>query len=91
MDDKLPLSVGKELAAIKSRNARVESDKAWETSGTRRSLIALATYVTFVIFLALIGAPNPYINALVPSLAYIISTLTLPSVKKWWLENAYKK
>ncbi|NYZ74652.1 hypothetical protein H0O03_00080 [Candidatus Micrarchaeota archaeon] len=84
----------KQHAAVKKildRNARVEADKAWETSKTRRALIAGATYLVVVLFLHLINAPNPWLNALVPACAYILSTLTLPFVKKWWLEKGYKK
>ncbi len=33
------------LSAIESRNARVENDKAWETSLTRKISILLMTYV----------------------------------------------
>lgn len=32
------------LAEIESRNARVENDKAWETSWTRKLTIAIMTY-----------------------------------------------
>ena len=32
------------LAEIESRNARVENDKAWETSWTRKISIAIMTY-----------------------------------------------
>jgi len=80
-----------QIKQILERNARVEADKAWETSKTRRALIAAATYLVVVLFLHLINAPNPWLNALVPACAYLLSTLTLPFIKKWWLENAYRK
>jgi len=56
----------KEIDEIKSRNKRVEADKAWETSGT-----------TFV-------------NAIVPTIGFFLSTLTIPWFKSWWLRN-YEK
>ena len=80
-----------ELAEIRERNARVEADKAWETSITRRGIIAVFTYAVVVLFLVLIDAPNPWLNALVPAGAYVLSTLTLPFIKKWWLSNSYRK
>jgi len=80
-----------EIAGIKERNKRVEGDKAWETSKTRRGLIAAATYVAAVAFLTAINAPNPFANALVPTAAYLVSTLSLPFVKNWWTENIYSK
>jgi len=75
----------KELQNIKERNARVEADKAWETSFTRRAIIAIMTYLIVVLFLFMINAPKPWLNALVPTAGFILSTLTLPYFKKWWL------
>ncbi len=81
----------KELQEIQERNKRVEADKAWETSKTRRGIVALATYVVFAWFLWLIKSPNFWLNALIPAAAFIISTLTLPFLKNWWIKNFYKK
>ena len=81
----------RELDAIKERNKRVEADKAWETSKTRRGLLALTTYVLSLIVLIMINAPNPALTALVPAVAYVLSTPTLPFFKRWWVENVYKR
>ncbi len=43
-------SLEERVAKIETRNQTVESDKAWETSWTRRGAIALFTYVVVVIF-----------------------------------------
>jgi len=75
-----------EIEEIKKRNKRVEADKAWEISWTRRILIAVLTYFVIVIFFLFAGLPEPFINAIVPSVAFIISTLTVPIVKKIWLK-----
>lgn len=40
-----------EIENIKARNKRVEKDKAWETSLTRRIFIAVSTYILVVVFL----------------------------------------
>ncbi len=76
-----------EIESIKERNRRVEAGKAWETSFTRRAIIAALTYIIVVIFLILINVPYPWLNALVPVAGFIISTLTMPIVKKWWLRK----
>ena len=76
---------------IKERNKRVEADKAWEISITRRSVIALMTYIIISIFLISINVLNPWLNAIVPTVGFILSTLTLPLFKKFWLNNIYKK
>lgn len=70
---------------ILARNTRVESDKAWETSKTRRLIIAGITYLTAATFLKLIGNDAPLINALVPVGGYLLSTLSMPIAKNWWL------
>lgn len=80
-----------ELEEIKKRNQRVEADKAWETSWTRRAIIILLTYIVISIFFYFALIPKPLLNAVVPTIAFTISTLTLPLIKKWWLNKVYKK
>ena len=79
-----------EIKKIQEKNNSVEIDKAWEKSITRRSIIAVMTYIIIVIFLWVINAPNPILNAIIPAAGFIISTLTLPLFKKIWLQNLYK-
>jgi len=80
-----------ELIRIKERNLRVEADKAWETSKTRRGLITALTYIVIVLFLIYANVEDPYLVALIPALGYLLSTLTLPFLKGWWIKNIYKK
>ena len=80
----------KEIESIKKRNKRVEIDKAWELSLTRRLIIALMTYIIIVVFLWSINAPRPYLNAIVPSIGFVLSTLTLPIFKKLWIREIYR-
>lgn len=86
--DKIQL-LKSEIEQLKLRNKLVESNKAWETSLTRRLFIATCTYLTVWLFLIVIGTPKPYIHAIVPSLGFILSTLSLPVVKKYWLNHWY--
>jgi len=81
----------KDIESIKERNRRVETDKAWETSKTRRIIIAAMTYLVIVIFLYIIDAPKPWLIALVPTIGYLLSTLTIQLFKKWWIKSVYKK
>jgi len=81
----------KEIELIKYRNKRVEADKAWETSRTRRVIIAIMTYFIIVIFLFTIDATNPWLISLVPTIGYILSTLTLTLMKKQWIKYIHKK
>ena len=80
-----------DIETIKERNKRVERDKAWETSKTRRIIISIMTYIIIVIFLWSINAPRPWLNAIVPTVGFILSTLTLPFFKQLWINHIYKK
>lgn len=75
-----------EIQSIKERNKRVEADKAWETSWVRRILIMCLTYIVIVIFFLVAQLPKPFLNALVPSVAFLLSTLTLDLFKKYWIQ-----
>jgi len=79
-----------EIEEIKKRNQRVEADKAWETSWTRRLIVLALTYIVIVIFFFFAQLPSPFLNAIVPSLAFVLSTLTIPMFKKWWLNKNQK-
>ena len=81
----------KELSLIKQRNSRVEADKAWETSWARRLTIAAATYFAVLIFLLSISAQNAFLSALVPPIAYLLSTLSVGFLKNYWMKNFYGK
>lgn len=85
MYDYKDMNIEEEILEIKARNRKVETDKAWEISWTRRIFIALATYIIAGIWLMLIHDTNPLLKALVPAAGYILSTLSLPFVKKLWL------
>ena len=78
-------SLQKEIDQIRELNARVEADKAWETSKARKFIIAILTYICMVIFFYFAGLPKPFINSIVPALAFWLSTLTLPLAKQAWL------
>jgi hypothetical protein len=80
-----------EISAIKERNKRVEADKAWETSSTRKVIVLLLTYAVIVIFFFFAHLPEPFLNAIVPAIAFVLSTLTVPLFKKWWLSKFHKK
>lgn len=74
-----------ELQHIKERNKRVELDKAWETSKTRRALLCAVTYTVAALFMYRLGIADPWLNALVPPGGYLLSTLSLPFIKTWWI------
>lgn len=72
------------LAALESRNARVELDKKWETSWTRRLAIAAATYFILGGYLWAIGAEPWWVHAVVPTCGYLLGGLALPIIRRVW-------
>jgi hypothetical protein len=74
----------KRVAAIEDRNKRVESDKNWETSRTRRIAIGMMTYAVVVTYLYVIGNDKPLINGMVPVGGFLLSTLALQGIKRRW-------
>ena len=77
------------LSKIKERNARVEADKAWEVSLFRKFTIAVVTYVLASLVLYFIGIQNFYLSALIQTLGYLLSTLSLPVIKRWWIKTHF--
>jgi len=78
------------IEKIEERNGKVESDKAWETSFTRRGLLILFTYLSIGLYLSAIQVKDSWLNAIVPSVGFLLSTLTLPFFKKMWLKSIGK-
>lgn len=76
-----------ELEIIKARNHAKEIDKAWEISWTRKITIAVITYLSALLFLVIIAVPNPYFAAVVLVGGFLLSTLTLNPLKKWWVNR----
>lgn len=74
-----------EINNIKARNKRVELDKKWETSLTRKICIAILTYIVVVIYSFIITKySNIWLSSLVPVIGFTLSTLSLGIVRKVW-------
>lgn len=77
----------KRIAAIETRNIKVELDKAWETSLLRRGLVAALTYIVVLLFMFSADIEKPFITALVPTIGFLLSTMTVSFVKDRWLKT----
>ncbi len=84
-------SLQNEVNEIKTRNQRVEMDKAWETSWMRRIIVLVLTYLVVVVFFLCAKLPDPCLNAVVPATAFVVSTLTIGFFKKWWIQHNSNK
>lgn len=81
----------KRIEKIEERNRRVETDKAWETSWTRKLLIAIFTYLAIALYFQFVIKIDPWINAIVPTVGFLLSTVTLPLFRKLWEKWGYTK
>ena len=70
---------------ITERNKRVELDKKWETSLTRKICIAVLTYIVVIIYTSITNKiGNVFLSSLVPVMGFLLSTLSLKWVRKVW-------
>lgn len=77
-------TIEERLIDIETRNARVEKDKAWETSWTRRITITFMTYMVVTAYLLFINDEKPFISAAVPAVGFLLSTLLLRQIRDIW-------
>lgn len=76
------MNIEKEIEDIKNRNKRVESDKAWETSWTRKICIMVLTYIIVIIYsYAIKNVDNILLSSLVPVIGFTLSTLSLKFIR----------
>ena len=75
------------ITEIEKRNKKVENDKAWETSSTRKILIIALTYIFAVLYLKIADTTNPFFGAVVPCVGFFLSTQTLSIIKEKWLKR----
>ncbi|MBU1178184.1 hypothetical protein KJ903_03105 [Patescibacteria group bacterium] len=85
------MNIEKEIEELKQRNKKVEAGKAWELSYSRKIILITSTYLAIGIYLWAIDIERPWLNAIVPAAAFMLSTLTLPFLKKLWVKYIYKK
>ena len=81
----------KEIIKIKERNKRVELDKKWETSWTRKICICILTYIVVIIYSNMINKfTNVALSSLVPVIGLALSTLSLKLVRSVWEKRGSK-
>ena len=77
--------LNKEIELIKKRNKRVEKDKKWETSWTRRICIMILTYIVVVLYSFITSKiNNVFLSSLVPVIGFTLSTLSLGVIREFW-------
>ena len=82
----------KRISDIEARNKRVELDKRWETSFTRRVSICILTYIIVLLFSYFINnSNNIFLSSLVPVIGFTLSTLSVNLIRRIWLNVINKK
>ncbi len=77
----------KEIENIKERNKKVELDKSWETSWTRKICIMILTYIVVIIYSYVI---RKYDNILLSSLVPVIRIYIIYIILKIYKKNVGK-
>jgi hypothetical protein len=81
----------KTIEKIEKRNKKVEVDKSWETSSFRKVSIAVITYLIILIIMYLFDFKNIFINALIPTSGYLLSTLSIGILKKIYIKKCINR
>jgi len=80
-----------EIIKIKERNKKVELDKKWETSWTRKICICILTYIVVIIYSFIVrNYDNILLSSLVPVIGFTLSTSSLKLVRNVWEKNINK-
>lgn len=81
-----------EIIEIKERNKKVELDKKWETSWTRRICICVLTYIVVIIYSFIVrNYDNIFLSSLVPVIGFTLSTLSLRLIRNIWEKDINKE
>ena len=79
------MNIEEEIKKIQERNKRVEKDKAWETSMTRRICIMILTYIVVIIYSFTVREYDYILlSSLVPVIGFTLSTLSLKGIRNIW-------
>ncbi len=84
-------SLEQRISRIERRNRKVETDKAWETSFTRKFFIALFTYLAIALYLDAIEVKDSWLNAIVPTAGFLLSTLTFSFIRRLWEKYIFRR
>ena len=79
------MNLEERIKNIEERNKKVELDKKWETSLTRKICIMILTYIVVIIYSYIVrNYDNIFLSSLVPVIGFTLSTLSLKLMRKVW-------
>lgn len=65
----------------------MELEKAWEVSAARKIAILILTYVIASVVLFLIDVEEFWLGAIIPTVGYLLSTLSVSWLKTRWIKT----
>ena len=84
-------NIEKRIEQIEERNKRVELDKKWETSWTRKICIMILTYIIVIIYSYFVrNYDNILLSSLIPVIGFTLSTLSLRLIRSAWEKKISK-
>ena len=84
-------NIEERIKKIEERNTRVELDKRWETSWTRKVSIMVLTYIVVIVYSYIVREyDNIFLSSLVPVIGFTLSTLSVKLVRKIWQKKLNK-
>ncbi len=84
------MNIEEEINLIRCRNRKAEADKAWEISNMRKIAVALTAYFVMICVMYVLKMENLFIGAIIPTLGFILSTVSADLVKKIRMKKFYK-
>ena len=79
------MKLEEKIKKIEGRNKKVQLDKKWETSWTRKICIMFITYIIVLIYSYIVSNyDNIMLSSLVPVIGFGLSTLSLKVIRKVW-------
>ncbi len=80
----------RDIEELKNRNKSVDLNKKWEVSIERKVLVVIITYIIMSLVMYSLWMNKPFLNALIPTLWYFLSTLSLEFAKKIYINKKQK-
>ena len=72
------------IKKLENRQKQADAHAAWQQSWTRTALICAATYAVLAPYMCLAQLNDAWVGAVVPTVAYALSTFQLPAARRAW-------
>ncbi len=84
-------SLKKELDTLHDDIRTLKIQQDWNTSVLKHGLVIFMNYLIMLILMYILNIESPFISALLPTLGYAITSISLNSIKKYWIIYTYSE